>query len=100
MNIKQQFRIAGPWLSLVVTLLALCLPGRVAAQLDRGEITGTVEDASGAVVPKATVLVHNGATNADTTLTTDDKGYFSAPLLQPGNYKVTVTASGFSTFSF
>ena len=64
----------------------------------QGAITGTVEDASGAVVPKATVLVHNGATNADTTLTTDDKGYFSAPLLQPGNYKVTVTASGFSTF--
>ena len=56
MNIKQQFRIAGPWLTLVVTLLALCLPGRLAAQLDRGEITGTVEDPTGAVVQLS--LIH------------------------------------------
>ena len=64
----------------------------------QGAITGTVEDGTGAAVPKATVVVHNNANNADTTLTTDDKGYFSAPLLQPGNYKVTITASGFGAY--
>jgi hypothetical protein len=64
----------------------------------QGAITGTVEDATGAAVPKAMVVVHSDATNADTTLTTDDKGFFSAPLLTPGDYRVTVTATGFSTY--
>jgi hypothetical protein len=64
----------------------------------QGAINGTVEDATGAAVPHATVVVHNDATNAETTLTADDKGYFDAPLLTPGEYRVTVNASGFSAF--
>ncbi len=64
----------------------------------QGAITGTVEDATGAVIPHAGVVVHNHATNADTNLTTDDKGYFNAPLLQPGDYRVTVNAQGFSAY--
>jgi hypothetical protein len=64
----------------------------------QGAITGTVEDPTGAAIPAATVVVHNDATNADSTLTTDASGNFSAPLLPPGDYKVTVTASGFGNF--
>src|SRR5215469_593607 len=78
---------------------AFLITGVALAQTQtQGAITGTVEDATGAAVPKATVVVHNAATNADTKLTADDSGYFIAPLLQPGEYNVTVTATGFAAF--
>src|SRR5580658_6179617 len=63
-----------------------------------GAIAGTVEDTTGAIVPGAKVVIHNGGTNAEQVLTGDSKGYFSAPLLPPGDYKVTVTVSGFANF--
>ncbi len=43
-------------------LLALCIPLKLAAQLDRGEITGTVEDPSGAVIANARIVLTNDAT--------------------------------------
>src|SRR5580658_6226042 len=98
MNIKQQFRIAGPWLSLVVTLLALCLPGRVAAQLDRGEITGTVEDPSGAVVPKATIDLINDDTSARTATRSTATGTYVFDDVLPGNYTVEAEAPGFEKY--
>ena len=63
-----------------------------------GAIGGTVYDAHGAVVPNATVVVHNNGTNQEQTVTTDSSGYFRAPKLQPADYTVTVTASGFAAF--
>lgn len=78
---------------------AFLITGVALAQTQtQGAITGTVEDATGAVVPKATIVVHNSATNADTKLTSDDSGYFNAPLLQPGEYNVTITAGGFASY--
>ena len=64
-----------------------------------GAIGGTVQDASGAVVAKATVVVQNNGTNAQQTLTTDTSGFFRAIKLQPGLYTVRVTAAGFGSFS-
>ena len=98
MNIKQQFRIAGPWLTLVVTLLALCLPGRLAAQLDRGEITGTVEDPSGAVVQKATIELINNDTSAMTTTKSTATGTYVFDDVLPGNYTVEAEAPGFQKY--
>jgi len=98
MNIKQQFRIAGPWLTLVVTLLALCLPGRLAAQLDRGEITGTVEDPTGAIVQKATIdLINNDTTARITTKSTATGTYVFDDVL-PGKYTVEAQAPGFQKY--
>jgi hypothetical protein len=98
MNIKQQFRIAGPWLTLVVTLLALCLPGRLAAQLDRGEITGTVEDPSGAVVQKATIELINNDTSAITTTKSTATGTYVFDDVLPGNYTVEAEAPAFQKY--
>ena len=64
-----------------------------------GAIGGTVQDASGAAVVKASVTVRNKGTNAEQTLTTDDSGYFRAIHLQPGLYTVQIIASGFSAYS-
>lgn len=63
-----------------------------------GAIGGTVEDANGAVIPNATILVHNNGTNAEFTTTSDSQGYFRVIHLQPAAYTVTVTASGFQTY--
>ncbi len=64
----------------------------------QGAIGGTVEDATGAVIPKATIVIHNDGTNSETSLTADDSGYFKAPLLEPGTYTVTISAPGFSPY--
>jgi hypothetical protein len=98
MNIKQQFRIAGPWLTLVVTLLALCLPGRLAAQLDRGEVTGTVEDPSGAVVQKATIALINDDTTVRSTTKSTATGTYVFDDVNPGKYTVEAEASGFQKY--
>ena len=53
----------------------LLLPAAGIAQMTRGSIAGTARDASGAVVPGATVTVLNVGTNAAQTVVTDAQGY-------------------------
>jgi hypothetical protein len=76
----------------VVLSLVTALP--IAAQETRGNIAGTVKDSTG-VIPGATVLIVNTDTGAKQELTTNNSGYFEAPLLQPGTYEITVEMSGF-----
>ena len=68
------------------------------AQDSRGTITGTVRDTSKGVVPGATVTLTSQAMgNAITTVTNQD-GYFQAPYLIAGTYKVTVELQGFKKY--
>jgi hypothetical protein len=67
------------------------------AQVSTSEITGVVKDATGAVVPGATVKVLNEAMGIVYTQTTTDTGLFAFPSLPVGNYTVTVEANGFKT---
>ena len=60
----------------------------------RGNISGTVKDAGG-VVPGAAVQITNTDTGISQRLITNGSGYFEAPLLQPGNYQVTVELEGY-----
>lgn len=66
------------------------------SQASTGQITGVVADASGAVVPSATVTITSDATNASQTATTSDDGIYRFVLLQPGTYKVKATAANFA----
>ena len=66
------------------------------SQASTGQITGTVTDSTGAVVPNATVKVVNKGTGAEKTATTNDEGVYRFLLLQPGTYTVTASGSGFS----
>jgi Carboxypeptidase regulatory-like domain/TonB dependent receptor len=85
----------------VLLLAVLLLAGMAAAQGSQsGGISGSVRDASGAVINGATVTITNNATkNVERTVTTTSDGLFSATLLPPGDYTVTVKAQGFKTYS-
>jgi hypothetical protein len=65
------------------------------AQTNKGTITGTVSDQNGGAVVGATVTVTNVETNAEKEVTTNGEGSYEAPLLEPGNYRVTVSAPSF-----
>jgi hypothetical protein len=95
-------------------LKRLCPPGIVAllfavfsmacihpayGQTITGTVSGTVTDASGAVVSGAKVIVINTATGVATPTTTNDSGIYSVRFLQIGQYKVTVEAPNFSKSS-
>jgi hypothetical protein len=85
-------------LTLLAFSAAVLTPAAIYAQTTTtGAISGTVTDPSGAAVPGAAVVVHNDATNAETTLTADSNGFYNAVQLQPGTYTVAISAPGFAT---
>jgi outer membrane receptor protein involved in Fe transport len=73
----------------------LWLPAPALAQMTRGSIAGTARDASGAVVPGATVTVTSVATNAAQAVVTDSQGFYRVPALEPGRYTVTTELASF-----
>ena len=62
-------------------------------------VTGTVVDPSGAVVPNATVELHNPVSAFDRTVTTDNAGKFSIPNIPFNPYHLTVNRAGFAAYS-
>jgi hypothetical protein len=80
---------------LVVLLLVLLFVVTANAQTFRGAINGTVTDPSGAVVPSAHVKARNKATSIDYSTESTSDGQFAFQDLPVGNYKVSVTATGF-----
>ena len=73
--------------------IVLFIAGMLRAQ-STGSIQGTVSDASGAVVPNATVVVTSEQTGEARTLKTDSAGLYSLPALPPGNYRVQAESPG------
>ena len=88
------------WLFALLFLCMLpCVAPRAHAQNVYATIHGTVTDASGAVVPNATVTALNTSTGISSRATTDNQGYFTFPQLQTGGpYTVTIQASGFRKY--
>ena len=61
-------------------------------------LSGSVTDPSGAVVPHAQVTVRGLTTGVDRVATSDSEGNYTIPSLQPGDYSVSVQATGFATY--
>ena len=80
----------------MVTVWVLTATG-LQAQGDRGIITGTVKDSTGAVVPGARVTAIHLATNTSYHASTTASGDFTVPALPVGNYQVRVENTGFKT---
>src|ERR1700746_1742619 len=84
------WKIAIP--AIAVVLCALPMHGQTA---NTGAIAGSVSDPSGALVPRAAVVVNSQGTGEKRDVTTDADGNFSVPFLSPGDYDLTVRVSGF-----
>ena len=67
------------------------------SQTPTGTIQGIVTDPGGSALPSAAVTITDTATNEHHSVTTDSSGRYQVPFLSPGNYVVTVVASGFRT---
>lgn len=76
--------------------LGLFLVMGLMAQTETGQITGTIQDATGAVVPNATITAKNVANGAQRSTTTNSTGLFVLPNLPPGTWDVTIGAAGFA----
>ena len=68
------------------------------AQTPTGRLLGVVSSPDGGVLPNATVEVKFNQTGKTQNITTSDDGAFSFAQLEPGEYTVTVTSSGFKSF--
>lgn len=96
---EAQLRFRSRSLAIILGLVILfCLPGRMMAQLDRGEITGTVMDPTGAVVPNAKITLTNEATSVSSATQSTATGTYVFDNLIPGTYTITSTSSGFQTY--
>lgn len=83
-------------------LAAVCLMGvrPASGQITSGQISGTVQDSAGAVIPNATVTLVNdlqGAASARTVTTSGEGTFVFTPVL-PGTYTLSVEATGFKKF--
>ena len=77
------------------TLLALPLPA--VAQTVTGTLHGTVSDPGGGPLPGVAVTIKSRETGFERRLVTNDRGFFNAPLLQIGVYRVTASLDGFGS---
>src|SRR4051812_41806556 len=81
---------------LIVAATALLLVASVAsAQSIFATLTGTVADASAAVIPNVNVTLTNESTRDVRKTTTNAEGYFTFSAVPVGSYTVTVEAPGF-----
>ncbi len=87
--------------------VALCLLGVAVssaplavaqAALSFAQLNGTVVDPGGRAVVRAQVVVHDPDTGQSFQATTNDAGFFVVPNLTPGNYELTVSATGFARY--
>lgn len=88
---------SGALRALAVLATILAIAPTAFCQINTATISGTVQDTSHAAVPGASVTVVQTATGTSRTVDTNGVGFFNVPLLQPGEYSVTVSKQGFRT---
>ena len=82
----------------VALLAVLCLPASLKAQIDRGEITGTVQDPSGAVVQNAKIVLTNDDTSVSISTNSTQTGTYVFEGVIPGKYTVEAQTAGFEKY--
>src|SRR5438552_3949025 len=80
---------------ITATLLCLLVCTFGFSQANNATITGTVTDATGAVLPGVTVTATNTATNVMTTAVSNESGTYNIQSLIPGTYTVGADLPGF-----
>src|SRR5664280_2577906 len=86
-------------LALSICALVFVAGAYAQATAGLGSVSGTVRDATGAVIPGATVVVANDGKGIKRTMNSTESGVFAAPALTPSaGYSITVTKQGFNTY--
>ncbi len=87
-------------IAFVMLMVMLFAASAVAQNVATADLRGVVKDAQGAVVPNATVTMHDEAKNTDRTVKSNDEGEYLFSQLPPGDYTMTVEAANFSKTVF
>ena len=82
---------------LITITMMLCLSG-FSQSTTGGAIGGVVYDVNSAVVPGATIVVHNNGTNAEQKIQSDGTGNYRLTGLQPATYTVIISSPGFAPY--
>src|SRR5215831_1474789 len=83
--------------SLVLVALLVWAPALLLGKVT-GNISGTVKDTQGAVVPGVTVAARNTQTGVEQVLSTDDVGFYNFAALSVGTYDVSFQKTGFKVY--
>ncbi len=83
--------------SIVLLFLFTLLSISTFAQVDRATVSGTVKDATGALVSGAKVTITSARTGFVRDVVANNNGYFTLPALPIGTYNLKVTQQGFAT---
>jgi hypothetical protein len=86
-----------PTRSLTFLILFFAITSNLTAQVDRSAVSGTVTDATGAVVGSATVEAVDLATGFRRSVTTGESGTYQLTALPIGTYKINVSKEGFKS---
>lgn len=87
-------RVAKTFFEIARTLLFLGFSAAYAQTITTGDITGTIKDSSGGIVPAATVLLKAADTGESRTATVNASGEYRFTTLRPGNYQISADSPG------
>ena len=80
----------------IFAILLLTFASALSGQVVGGTISGVIVDATGAVVPDATVIIKNQETGGQRRLVSDASGMYAAPSVPIGTYTISVSREGFA----
>ena len=84
-------------LGAVVSLLCLAMVSSYGQTVTTGDLTGTVKDATSAVIPSANVTLRSTDTGETRTEETNGSGAYRFTFVKPGNYTISATSAGLVT---
>jgi hypothetical protein len=96
-NVNLRRLLLATCTTLLLTLMLLSPSLALGQATSSGTIVGTVTDASGAVIPSATIVVTDTSTKATRTTVANKSGQYVIADVPPGTYDVTASFAGFST---
>lgn len=84
--------------ALAITVFSFNQPAAF-GQIATGSLSGTVVDTTGGVIPGAKVVLTNQATRIQYSTTSNGRGFFNFPTLQPATYNLEISAQGFKSWN-